>query len=286
MNTNESLNSGLPADIMRADLNDIIFRGRNKDYGAYQLRRLYDRYMSRGTIISVLLFLFVALFPTIMKIVKAALPKGEETLNVSVELAEPPPLDPNTPPPPPPPPVEPPPARPTIAFVAPVVKKDEEVVEEVPPPTQEEMKDIDVSTKTQEGSNEGVAEGIGDEPVEAAPPPVVEEAPKEKPQEIFKVVEQMPAFEGGNAALFRYLGENLKYPVMARENGVEGTVVVQFVVGEDGSINNPVVVRDIGAGCGEEALRVVRSMPKWQPGRQRGKPVKVQFNLPIRFKLE
>jgi protein TonB len=285
MNTNESPKSGLPADIMKVDLNDIIFQNRNKEYGAYQLRKLYDRYMTRGGLLTIFLSVFLALLPTIVRIVRAALPKTEETLNVSVELAEPPPLDPNQPPPPPPPPVEPPPAKPTIAFVAPVVKKDEEVIEEVPPPTVEEMKDIDVSTKTQEGADNGVAEGIGDEPTEEAPPPVVEEK-VEKPQEIFKVVEQMPAFEGGNAALFKYLGENLKYPVMARENGVEGTVVVQFVVNEDGSIVTPAVVRDIGAGCGEEALRVVKGMPRWQPGKQRGKAVRVQFNLPIRFKLE
>jgi protein TonB len=285
MNTNELPKSGLPADLNKVDLNDIIFQNRNKEYGAYQLRKLYDRYMTRGGLLTIAFSVLLALLPTIIRIVRSALPKTEDTLNVSVELAEPPPLDPNTPPPPPPPPVEPPPAKPTIAFVAPVVKKDEEVIEEVPPPTQEEIKNVEISTETKEGDANGVASGIGDEPTEEAPPPVVEEV-KEKPQEIFKVVEQMPAFEGGNAALFKYLGENLKYPVMARENGVEGTVVVQFVVNEDGSIVTPAVVRDIGAGCGEEALRVVKGMPKWQPGKQRGKAVRVQFNLPIRFKLE
>jgi protein TonB len=171
--------------------------------------------------------------------------------------------------------------------VAPVVKKDEEVVEEVPPPTQEEMKDIEVSTKTQEGKEDGVPDGLGDAPIDEPAPEVVQEEEKPKvTQEVFKVVEQMPSFPDGQAALLRYLAQNIEYPTIAKENGVEGMVVVQFVVERDGSIAGATVVKGIGAGCDEEALRVVRGMPKWQPGKQRGQPVRVQFNLPIRFKLE
>ena len=99
-------------------------------------------------------------------------------------------------------------------------------------------------------------------------------------------VEQKPNFIGGDAALFKYLGENIKYPAMARENGIEGTVYVEFIIAKDGSITEANVKRGIGGGCNEEALRVVNSMPKWKPGKQQGNPVKVKYTLPVKFKLQ
>jgi protein TonB len=205
-------------------------------------------------------------------------------VNAEVTLAEPPPLDKNTPPPPPPPELPPPPKKATIAFVKPVVKKDEKVIEEAPPPDVEDLKDIEISTKTQEGSDDGVPEGLEDV-VEEAPPAVVEEV-VEKPQEVFKVVEQMPQFPDGEAALFKFINDNIKYPAVARENGIEGKVFVKFIVEADGSVTNVEVVRDIGGGCGEEAMRVVKKFPKWNPGKQRGRPVRVFFNLPVQFRLQ
>jgi protein TonB len=286
MNTNDASKTGFVGDFMKADLDDLIFQYRNKEYGAYQLRKAYYKRMTRGTILAILLLAFAAALPSIVSFIRDKVAQ-DETLNVEVTLSEPPSVDPKQEPPPPPPPVEPPPARPTIAFTIPVVKKDEEVVEEVPPPTVEEMKDVEISTKTQEGSDDGVVAGLGDEPIEEAPPEIIKEVEPPKPtQEVFKVVEQMPSFPDGQAALLRYLAQNIEYPTIAKENGVEGMVVVQFVVERDGSIAGANVVKGIGAGCDEEALRVVRSMPKWQPGKQRGQPVRVQFNLPIRFKLE
>jgi len=109
---------------------------------------------------------------------------------------------------------------------------------------------------------------------------VVEEAP------IFTVVESMPEFKGGMAELYKYLGNNIKYPVMAKESGIQGKVYVTFVVERDGSITDVRVLRGIGGGCDEEAVRVVQDMPKWTPGKQRGKPVRVQYNLPVRFTLQ
>ena len=165
------------------------------------------------------------------------------------------------------------------------MEDDDKVEEEALPPTVEEMQNVDISTKTQDGVEGGVPEGIIEEPLEEVVPPAVE---VEKPVEdkIFTIVEQKPAFEGGDAALVKYLSQNLQYPRLALENDISGTVVVQFVVNTDGSIVNMNILRDIGGGCGEEALRVVRGMPKWQPGKQRGKPVRVQFNLPIKFQLQ
>lgn len=105
-------------------------------------------------------------------------------------------------------------------------------------------------------------------------------------QEIFTIVEEQPSFPGGEASLFDYLRKNIVYPTIARESNIQGTVFVQFVVEPDGSVSNVKVLRGIGGGCDEEAIRVVKNMPKWNPGKQRGKPVRVYFNLPIRFVLQ
>ncbi|MEK7257328.1 MAG: energy transducer TonB, partial [Bacteroidota bacterium] len=204
-------------DYLNADMDDIIFEHRNKAYGGYLLRKIYPGNMTKANIVATVLFLLLVSLPLIAKIIKANLPQGDETLAVEVTLAEPPPLDPKAPPPPPPPIAEPPPRKPTIAFVAPKVKKDEEVVEEAPPPDVEEIKDVEISTKTQEGVETGVPEGIIEE---EAPPPVVEIEVAEKPDSVFKVVEQKPQFPDGDAALLKYLYDNIQYPSIARENGV------------------------------------------------------------------
>ena len=104
--------------------------------------------------------------------------------------------------------------------------------------------------------------------------------------EVFLIVEEPPTFPGGEAALYKWLGENLKYPEEAKELGIQGRVFVSFVVEPDGSTSNAVVKRGIGGGCDEEAIRIVKAMPKWGPGKQRGQPVRVQFNLPIKFTLQ
>ncbi len=104
--------------------------------------------------------------------------------------------------------------------------------------------------------------------------------------ETFVAVENMPEFPGGEAALYKYLTKNLKYPDIAREQNIQGKVYVQFIVEKDGSITDPKAIRDIGGGCGDEAVRVVSGMPKWKPGNQRGRNVRVQFTLPVAFQLE
>ena len=114
---------------------------------------------------------------------------------------------------------------------------------------------------------------------------VVEE--EETEEEIFMVVETMPEFPGGQAELFKYLSENVKYPVIAQENGIQGRVICQFVVNKDGSIVDVEVVRSGGdASLDKEAVRVIKSMPKWKPGKQRGKAVRVKYTVPVNFKLQ
>lgn len=115
---------------------------------------------------------------------------------------------------------------------------------------------------------------------------VVVEDPVEKEEEIFQVVEAMPEFPGGTAELMKWLQKNIKYPSISQENGVQGRVIVQFVVNRDGSIVDPVVLRSVDPYLDKEALRVVKAMPKWKPGEQRGKAVRVKFTLPIQFRLQ
>ena len=116
-------------------------------------------------------------------------------------------------------------------------------------------------------------------------PAVVEEEEVEE-QQIFQVVEEMPEFPGGMAECLKFLAKNIKYPTIAQENGVQGRVIVQFVVNQDGSIVDPVVVRSVDPYLDKEALRVIQMMPKWKPGKQRGKAVRVKYTVPVTFKLQ
>jgi len=116
-------------------------------------------------------------------------------------------------------------------------------------------------------------------------PPAVTEEEEVAETEIFTVVETSPSFPGGDEARIRFLTNNIKYPQMARESSIQGTVYVTFVVERDGAVTDVRVLRGIGGGCDEEAIRVIKAMPRWSPGKQRGKPVRVQFNMPIKFTL-
>ncbi len=161
-----------------------------------------------------------------------------------------------------------------------------------PPPPPPEVPEVTTEIKVVDNDakieNELVVNAEVDENttnIEIAPVQIEEEEEAVE-EEIFTVVENDPEFPGGMEALYKYLAQNIKYPQLARENNITGKVYITFVVERDGSIANPKVLRDIGGGCGQEAIRVVKSMPKWTPGKQRGKSVRVQFNLPVNFSLQ
>ena len=137
-----------------------------------------------------------------------------------------------------------------------------------------ETEDLNINAEVEQ--NEVIEEYVA--------PEVVEEEVVE--QEIFQIVEEMPAFPGGEAKLMEYVGKNIKYPQIARETGIQGRVFIGFVVEPDGSVSNVKLLRGIGGGCDEEAMRVVKNMPKWKPGKQRGKAVRVQYMLPVNFRLQ
>jgi len=266
-------------------LDDIVFTNRNKAYGAYTLRKTYPKTIYRSLLLGSALFLLAMATPTI---ITALTPEEKEEVMVEVDLMKlpPPPIDPNEPPPPPPPPVEVPKVN-TVKFLPPEVKPDEEVPEESPPPKVEELEKAVAAEKTQEGDPNAEEviiapeETSGPTQVEAA----VEVAPK-KEEEIFTVVEQQPEFPGGMSALGQFLGKNIRYPAAASRANVSGRVFVSFVVNTDGSIQDVQVLKGLGFGTDEEAVRVVKAMPKWRPGKQSGQPVRVKYNLPINFQLE
>ena len=155
-----------------------------------------------------------------------------------------------------------------------------------PPPAVQEVEVLNVvEDNVETESNEVNTEETEEEVVIAAPV----EAPQEEEEEevVFVVVESMPEFPGGQQALFKYLSENVKYPVIAQENGIQGRVICQFVVNKDGSIVDVEVVRSGGdPSLDKEAIRVIKSMPKWKPGKQRGKAVRVKYTVPVNFKLQ
>ena len=137
-----------------------------------------------------------------------------------------------------------------------------------------EVEDIEINAEVDQ--TEVIEEYV---PVEVEEEEVVE-------AEVFTIVEEMPAYPGGDAKLYEYLGKNIKYPQIARESGIQGRVFVNFVVEPDGSVSNVKVMRGIGGGCDEEAVRVIKTMPKWKPGKQRGKAVRVTYTIPVVFKLQ
>ena len=111
-------------------------------------------------------------------------------------------------------------------------------------------------------------------------------AVKKNEEAVLTIVESMPGFPGGEKARFEYMAQNLRYPAKARDKRVQGIVYVSFVVEPDGSITNPQILQGIGHGCDEEVIKLIKNMPKWNPGMQRGKPVRVQFNMPVKFTLQ
>jgi len=159
----------------------------------------------------------------------------------------------NEPPPPPPPPQQ--------TTVIEIVEDDVEV------------DDIEIDAETDD--DEEIEEAVIQEEAEE----------EEKEDEIFVFVEDQPGYPGGDKARIKYLQENIKYPEMAKESGTQGTVYITFVVEKDGRITSVKVLRGIGGGCDEEAVRVIKRMPNWKPGKQRGRSVRVQFNMPVRFVL-
>lgn len=272
---------GLPATALPtpSTLDDIVFEHRNKAYGAYELRTRYTTNINRALFIGVACFGLLLLTNFIFareKDEKIVVIDGEHFFQDLPEEIIPPIEKPKE--------VEHPKVeqKSTIAFVEPVVV--EETTHESPPPSPDEMEGKIISDVTIKGTD-------SDE-IAATPPTEVKSVEKaivELPEEdnsTFTTVEVQPSFMGGNSEMYKFLGKNLKYPTAAQRANIQGKVFLSFIVEKDGSITDIETMKGIGFGCDEEAMRVVKLMPKWIAGKQNGRNVRVKFTIPVFFKLD
>jgi protein TonB len=269
--------------ILSADVLDIIFEGRNKDYGAYQLRKTYNRRLAMALVImgALILFIFLAY------LVSNAMSNANNSKNVvvqDVQLQEVKQEDKKEPPPPPPPPKPEPPKVEITKFTPPKIVKDEQVKEEEKPPEVEKLDDTKIGTINQEGEKD---QGIVAPPVSDEGKGVVEAPKKDETDydKTFTKVEIESDYPGGASAWQRYLNKSLHYPQEAIDAEIQGTVVVQFIVDKQG------VVSDVEAVAGpqelrDEAVRVIKKSGQWTPAVQNGRQVKSYKKQPIVFRLE
>ena len=270
---------------------DMVFAGKNKEYGAYQLRKGTSGRNIKALLILVIAAALVGGFLA-WKVIEQKQAEEQQAYMEAMEFAKlqeqakkekkkPEPIKPK---------VEQkkeiPVARETQKFTAPVIKKDELVKEENQVKQMDQLDDkVAVGTENKEGVKDRTVEAVRNDIAVAAPPP----PPAPKPEvanKVFDVVEEMPSFPGGQGALMAFLSSNIKYPVVAQENGVQGRVIVGFVVEKDGSISDVKVMRSVDPSLDREAQRVVKAMPKWKPGKQNGSAVRVKYTVPVVFRLQ
>ena len=246
---------------------DIVFKNRNKEYGAYELRKRYSRTIIFSTIIGIVIIATAVILPYI-KASRMAHVKARDANEVIAEMANDLQQEEAAPPPPPPPP--PPEEQQTVVkYVAPVV------VDTIKPEDQTRLMTADEQVETT--VNEDVVE---------VQETVQEEVQEEAPQEVFVVVEEMPSFPGGDAELFKFIYDNIKYPEIAKENNIQGKVILRFCVTYKGTVDQVSVVRGVDPALDNEAIRVIKMLPLWKPGKQGGKPVNVWYSVPISFQLK
>ena len=255
--------------IYKINLDDLIFAKKNKEYGAYKLRKSYKKYVTFAMWIAILIVLLVTTGPAIYRMINPEeVASNKKRKVVITELAPPPSIGEKKEDVP----IEaPPPLKSTIKFTPPVIKPDEQVQDDFV--TVDELKDVDPGLETEAGNPEGVDYSLIE--VEEK---VVEE---EKAPTYFVAVEEMPEPIGG----IKGIQEKITYPEIAKRAGVEGKVYILAFVDESGNVTKAQILKGIGAGC-DEAARDAVLQTKFKPGKQRGTPVKVQVSIPIVFKLQ
>ena len=249
---------------------DLVFDGKNQAYGAYQLRKDTGKRNLKSLITMFAMFAIIAAiviakvsFDNYMASRNAAIETDKEEPQVEkIEVEK---------------------VKSSVAFTTPEIKKDEDVAPEDEIKSQDELAQTNtaIGAFDVKGNDEAEGEVLKAKEVIAQPEP-----PKEEETKVFDVVEEMPQFPGGPNALFEYLSKNIKYPVVAEENGVQGRVIVTFVVERDGSITDVKVVKSVDPSLDKEAQRVVKSMPHWIPGKQNGSAVRVKYTVPVTFRLQ
>ena len=272
-------------DLISLEWTDLVFEGRNQAYGAYQLRKGTSKRNIWSIIIVALAAVLLYLGLTLQHMAEAnRTVENTQAIELAtlenkkkeakVEKKDPVKVEPEKI-------VEK--VKSSVKFTAPVIKKDNLVKED----DEIKLDEVEKSNKaigalTVDGNDEvgGEVLKIKEEIAAPAPPRPVEE------NKIHEIVEQMPSFPGGMGALMSWLGQNIKYPVTAAETGVQGRVIVQFVVEKDGSITDVKIAKSVDPSLDKEAARVIKSMPHWIPGRQNGSPVRVRYTVPVTFKLQ
>ena len=273
-------------DLISRDWTEMVFEGRNKEYVAYRLRKNAGKRNLYSLITIFIAALAIWGGISLVKFVESRTKsvaqtsvaelsalnqpkkKAEVKQQKKVKLEQPEKVVERV--------------KSSVKFTAPVIKKDDEVKPEDELKTQDEL----MSTKTAIGALDVKGNDDANGEVLKIKEAVAQPEPKPEVEKVFDVVEQMPSFPGGPSALMEWLSNNVKYPVVAQENGVQGRVVVSFVVERDGSITDVKVVRGVDPSLDREASRVVRAMPRWIPGKQNGSAVRVKYNVPVAFRLQ
>jgi len=265
---------------------DLVFEGKNKSYGAYQLRKETGKRNVYALLCMLAIGLGIAIFVAIKGVVENAM-KQDVAIETDIELSklaqkkeakverkeEAPKIDV--------------PQRviekvkSSVKFTAPEIKKDEEVKPEDEIKSQDDLAKTNTAIGTFDVKGNDEAEGE----VLKAKEIIADEKPKEE-EKVFDVVEQMPEFPGGQAALLKWISDNIKYPAIAEENGIQGRVVCTFVVERDGSVTDVQVARSVDPSLDKEAKRVLMKMPRWIPGKQNGSAVRVKYTVPVTFRLQ
>ena len=265
-------------DIFSNEWCELVFEAKNHEYGAFELRKNSSKRHVRALLIASVLFVLVVSAPSLIKQIFPKTVEKDVTVRVlsKIELDKP---KENTflkELPPPPPPL----LRNTVKFTPPVIKPDEMVQDEEQPISQKEAVATKsaISNVTYDKGTDDIAAPVATTTTKTE---ITEEA--EKP---FVIVEQMPQFPGGEREMMKFIKNNLRYPSTAIEMGISGTVTVNFVVGKDGRITRIHVIRGIGGGCDEEAVRILEKMPPWSPGKQGGIAVMVTYTVPFKFVLQ
>ena len=266
-----------PKKLLTADYLDIIYDNRNQNYGSYELRRHYNSRVRKALVVALTgvaaLFSFSFITSNRKDNVHLQARVRPDSVSVIIIPVHPPDIPKIIPPPP-----APPQHFKTPTFTAPVIVTDKDIPPDKQMTENKDLANTQPGPANQHGDSTGLAPGPNTGTGTSIGEPVIP-----KSNEPVRFVEQMPQFAGD---MYAYIGKHIHYPESATSAGIEGTVMVEFVVNEDGSVSNAKVIRGIGGGCDEEALSIVNKMPKWKPGKQNGVPVKVFFTLPIKFKLE
>lgn len=271
---------GSKIDLFGNEWLDVVFDQKNKSYGAYAMRRESSANTAKALFIAGSLFILLFLSPKIIQLIKGSETIEDVTDKVTVVNVQPPPaVNPETPPPAA---VEPPPAKQKqLKFPPPIVVVDDKVID-TDPVQIKDLVDADPGQKTIEGMDDGTL--------------VVINTPGEGPKNakavednnvygVFEALEVQPTFPGGMDKFYKYLSKAIRYPAMAQEQGVQGKVFLSFIIEKNGTLTDIKVVKTLGAGTDEEAVRVLKGSPKWMPGIQNGKEVRVKYNIPISFSL-